>query len=91
MHALALDALTVVAESSTAEEQGVKLVIVVVLLLAGPLFYWFTWARYRNTGKRHDHRRDTKSVTLDERGSDVHVRRLTGRSNSSMLGANHES
>ncbi|GAA3222524.1 hypothetical protein ACFP63_06035 [Oerskovia jenensis] len=88
MHALALDALTVVASSSE-EEGAVKVVVVVVLLLAGPLFYWFTWARYRNTGKRHDHRRDTKSVTLDESGSDTHVRRVTGRSNSSMNDANH--
>ncbi|MFE4464767.1 hypothetical protein ACFRCR_06550 [Oerskovia sp. NPDC056781] len=91
MHALALDTLTVVAESSSGEEGFVKLVAVVALLLAGPLFYWLTWRRYRNAGERHDHRRETRSDVRDVRGSDTHVRRLIGRTNSSMSGANHRS
>ncbi|MEK8227071.1 hypothetical protein NKG05_14845 [Oerskovia sp. M15] len=64
---LALDTLAVVAESSSAEEGGVKLVVVGVLLLAGPLFYWLTWRRYRNAGERHDHRRETRSDVRDVR------------------------
>ncbi|MFF3065540.1 hypothetical protein ACFVQ3_13355 [Oerskovia sp. NPDC057915] len=91
MHALALDTLAVVAESSSAEEGGVKLVVVGLLLLAGPAFYWLTWRRYRNAGERHDHRRETRSDVRDVRGSDVHVQRLIGRTNSSMSGANHRS
>ncbi len=91
MRALALDALTVVAESSSGEEGALKLVVVALLLLAGPLFYWVTWRRYRNAGERHDHRRDTRSEVHGVRGSDVHVRRLVGRTNSRMSGANHRS
>ena len=91
MHVLALEALTVVADSSSGEEGAVKAVVVIALLLAGPLFYGLTWGRYRNTGKRHDHRRDTRSATAAERGADTHVRRLVGRTNRTMDGANHES
>ncbi|KRC42925.1 hypothetical protein ASE27_00395 [Oerskovia sp. Root918] len=91
MHLLALDALTVAAESSSGEEGALRLVVVGLLLLAGPLFYWLTWRRYRNAGERHDHRRDTRSEVRAVRGSDVHVRRLVGRTNSRMSGANHRS
>ena len=91
MSVLTLGLASMVAESSSSEEGFVKLVVVGLLLLAGPLFYGLTWRRYRNAGERHDHRRDTRSDTVGVRGSDVHVRRLVGRTNSSMSGANHRS
>lgn len=90
MLALSSELILLAAESS-GDDTGAKVFFTCVLLFAGPVFYGLMAARYRNAEKRHDHRRDTKSVAFDVRAQDTHVRRVTGSSSSKMSGANHRS
>jgi hypothetical protein len=59
-----------------------------VLLLAGPGFFWATYLRYRNTDKRHQHERETKAEIANVQATDQFVRSLKGLKNSRMSGEN---
>ena len=61
-----------------------------VFLLAGPLFYWIQYRRYRNSDKRHHHESETEASTHDMKGSDEFVQARKGLSNSKMKGANYK-
>lgn len=70
--------------SSGGEEQALKL----IFLLSGPVYFAVMYARYRNKGARHRHEDETEASITNVTGSDQHVRRITGTSNSSLSGAN---
>lgn len=62
--------------------------LLLLLLLAGPLFAGWVHLRYRNTDKRHHHESETRSQMLDVRADDVRTGRRTGLRSSRMNGAN---
>jgi hypothetical protein len=61
-----------------------------LFLLAGPVFYWIIYMRYRNSDKRHHHESETEASIHDMQVEDAFVQSRKGLSNSSMQGANHE-
>lgn len=72
------------AGSGSSDGQGVLL----LLLLAGPLFAGWVYLRYRNTDKRHHHESETRSQMLDVKASDTRTGSRTGLTSARMKGAN---
>lgn len=62
--------------------------VLLLLLLAGPLFAGWVYLRYRNTDKRHHHESETRSQMLDVRGEDTRTGSRTGLTSARMQGAN---
>lgn len=83
--ALAADAQ--VLAGSGADGDGGAGGLVLLLLLAGPVFYAQVYLRYRNTDKRHRHEAETRSTALDVRSTDVFVESRKGLRGSRMKGA----
>jgi hypothetical protein len=61
-----------------------------VFLLAGPIFYWVIYMRYRNSDKRHHHELETEAKIHDLQQTDEFVQARKGLTSSSMKGANYK-
>ncbi|ADG73781.1 conserved hypothetical protein [Cellulomonas flavigena DSM 20109] len=87
---VALDVLAaagdVLASAGGGEGDGRGLVL--LLLLAGPLFAGWQHLRYRNTDKRHHHESETRSQMQDVQADDTLTGRRTGLKSARMQGAN---
>ena len=59
-----------------------------ILLLAGPIFYAVTYARYRNRGERHYHERETPVQMSNLKVYDTFVRSQKGSKSSKISGEN---
>lgn len=73
--------------SSSSDPGGLGL----VFLLSGFVFYGYVFLKYRNTGKRHHHETETKTVKLNLTERDELLNILKGLTNSRMVGANNTS
>ena len=62
-----------------------------LFLLSGFIFFAIMYARYRNSGARHMHEKDTKSIMSNLKQEDVFVKRRNGLSNSRIEGVNNTS
>ncbi|MDR2491877.1 MAG: hypothetical protein LBD25_00195 [Coriobacteriales bacterium] len=60
----------------------------IALMLAGPLFFGITFARYRNRGQRHHHERETPVTMSNLQSFDNYAGRLEGQRSSRISGAN---
>lgn len=60
-------------------------------LLAGPIFFWIKYLKYRNTDKRHRHEAETKAEMANVQAADQFVQSMTGLRNSRMSGSNNNS
>ena len=60
-----------------------------IFLLAGFIYYFIIYSKYRNQGARHGHEKETKHNVTNLRTVDEFIRKKTGLSNSSMEGANN--
>jgi len=83
---LPLADVLVAAGSSDDDGRGFGL----LFLLAGPVFYWIIYMRYRNSDKRHRHEAETEASTHEMRASDSYVQARKGLSSSKMRGANYK-
>lgn len=77
----------VLASSSGSSDDGSW--IPLLFLLSGPVFFMFTYLRYRNTDKRHHHESETSAEIANMQAIDQPVRSVTGVSHGAMSGANH--
>jgi hypothetical protein len=59
-----------------------------VLCLAGIIYYFWIFSKYRNTDKRHTHERETSTVIQNVQRSDQLVEHRKALTNSSMAGSN---
>ena len=59
-----------------------------ILLLAGPIFYAVTYARYRNRGERHYHERETPVQMSNLKVYDTFAKSQTGSKTPTISGAN---
>lgn len=62
--------------------------IPLLFLLAGPVFYLYQYARYRNRDKRHHHERETLSEIANVGTIDQYLGSQHGCRHSKMSGAN---
>ncbi|GIG38675.1 hypothetical protein [Cellulomonas phragmiteti] len=62
--------------------------VLLLLLLAGPLFAGWVYLRYRNTDKRHHHESETRSEMLDVQADDTFTGSRKGLKSARMQGAN---
>lgn len=90
-----MELTTVVADlSSTINVSGdgesASGIIKIMLLLSGPAYFAFMYARYRNKGARHMHERETEAEVTNLTGDDQKVKRITGTSSAYMAGANQD-
>lgn len=60
-----------------------------IFLLSGIIYFAIIYGKYRNTGARHNHEKETKAEMKNMRKIDNFVKRKTKLSNSSMEGANN--
>lgn len=60
-----------------------------LFLLSGFIYFWIIYAKYRNTGARHNYETETKTNMTNLREGDSFVRRRTRLENSTMDGANN--
>lgn len=60
-----------------------------IFLLAGFIYFFAMFARYRNSGARHKHELETKKKMTNLRKVDKLIKRKTGLTNSRMQGANN--
>lgn len=82
---LAADVLAAVGDGEDGSGKGLLL----LLLLAGPLFAMGMHRHYRNTDKRHHHESETRSEMLDVRKDDRKTGSRKGLKSSRMQGANN--
>lgn len=61
-----------------------------ILLLAGPIFYVVNYFRYRNSGARHYHEKETKHEMTNVSEVDQYIKHRTDLSNSSIAGRNNK-
>lgn len=61
-----------------------------IFLFAGIVYYLIMYARYRNSGARHNYEINTKREVRNMKEEDNYVKRRTGLSNSTMSGANNK-
>ena len=61
-----------------------------LFLLSGIIYFFVIYNKYRNTGARHSHERETKSNMKNLRSVDDFVRHKTRLSSSTMDGANNK-
>jgi len=59
--------------------------------LAGLIYFGILYSKYRNTGARHSHEKETKATMDNMQKTDTFVKKLTGLSNARMNGANNTS
>ena len=64
--------------------------IILALLLAGPIFYFIMYSRYRNADKRHFHEKETPATLSNLRSYDNYVKTLKKQSSSRIHGANNQ-
>lgn len=83
-----LDIAQAVVRVASGDDEGNGKLALLALLLAGPGYYGWIYARYRNVGRRHHHETDTKAETANVRTRDEFAGRLTKLKNSKMVGAN---
>lgn len=62
-----------------------------IFLIFGVLFFIINYSKYRNTGARHYHEKETKRSMSNVKTVDNFVKHRTGLSNSTMNGANNKS
>lgn len=62
-----------------------------ICLLAGPVFFWIKYLKYRNTDKRHQHESETKAEMANVQAGDQFVKSMKGLRNSRMPRANSTS
>ena len=62
-----------------------------IFLLAGLVYFFIMYARYRNSGARHKHELETKKKMGNLRKVDRLIKRKTGLTNPRMKGANNTS
>lgn len=60
-----------------------------LFLLSGVVYYLIIYGKYRNSGARHSHEKDTKTNISNLNKTDKLVRREKRLSNSRMEGANN--
>ena len=60
-----------------------------IFLLAGIIYFFINYMRYRNSNARHHHETETKKNTLNLRKVDNLLKHETGLSNSRIAGANN--
>jgi biopolymer transport protein ExbB/TolQ len=60
-----------------------------IFMIAGFVFYFAMYGRYRNLKARHRHETDTKTILKNLRKKDQLIRRLASLRNTSMHGANN--
>ncbi|MBF0688994.1 MAG: growth/differentiation factor [Cellulomonas sp.] len=77
-----------VTASVGSSDEGSGKVMLLLLLLAGPLYAGWVHLRYRNTDKRHHHESETRSDMLDVQAQDVRTGARTGLRSARMQGAN---
>ncbi|MDR0795138.1 MAG: hypothetical protein LBE79_03675 [Tannerella sp.] len=62
-----------------------------LFLLAGFVYYYFIYNKYRNAGARHFHEKETKATITNVRVKDVFVKERKRLTSSRMVGANNRS
>ena len=62
-----------------------------IFLLSGIIYFIVMYARYRNSGARHMHEKDTKSSVSNLKQEDVFIKRRNGLSNARIEGVNNTS
>ena len=60
-----------------------------IFLLAGIIYFFIMYFRYRNTNAKHHHETETKTTMSHLSKADIFERRLTGLTNSRISGANN--
>lgn len=65
-------------------------IIKIMLMLSGPAYFAFMYARYRNQGARHMHEHETEAEVTNLTGDDQKINRITGTSSPYMSGANQD-
>lgn len=60
-----------------------------LFLLSGFIYFWIIYAKYRNTGARHNYETETKTNMTNLHEEDTFVRRRTRLDSSTMDGANN--
>lgn len=71
------------------EDSGLSF-LPLMCLLAGPIFFVVQYFRYRNSGARHYHEKETKREMKNMQQVDEYICRKTDLSNSRMSGANNK-
>lgn len=61
-----------------------------LFLLAGFIYYFVIYSRYRNKGARHYHEKETNHTISYTSKDDKYVKKITRVTNSSILGANNQ-
>ena len=61
-----------------------------IFLLAGFIYYFIMYSRYRNSGARHTYETDTKKNITNLRKMDTFIKTKRGLSNAAMMGANNK-
>ena len=61
---------------------------ILILLLAGPIFFSIMYFRYRNSDKRHSHERETPAQMSNLRAYDNFVQHLTRQRSRTIAGEN---
>jgi hypothetical protein len=61
-----------------------------IFLLAGIIYFFFIYLKYRNTNARHHHETETKKNIFNIRKVDNFIKNEKGLSNSTMVGANNK-
>lgn len=59
-------------------------------LLAGPIYYWWVFSKYRNSGARHTYEKETKTNLNNMSKVDDFLEHRKRLSSSSMVGANNK-
>jgi len=70
------------------DSEGGAFTLGLLLLLAGPIFYSITYARYRNQGERHYHEKETPTEMSNLMVYDNYIRRNMRQSSKTISGAN---
>lgn len=72
--------------ASSSEEPGI---LVILLMLAGLIYFGVMYSKYRNKGARHFHETETEKEVSNMSKIDELIKHQTGLTNSSMNGANN--
>jgi hypothetical protein len=75
---------TAVVLSSSGENNDVPWYYICIFLLAGPIFYYSTKARYTGETKRHEHEQTTKSAIGQLEKKEIFLRSVTNDSSSDI-------
>ncbi|MDR0890011.1 MAG: TFIIB-type zinc ribbon-containing protein [Oscillospiraceae bacterium] len=85
--ACAVSAFLLTVSAASVEHRN-KAIFWFLLLVAGPLYYFIIYSRYRNQSKRHTYEKETICAVSNLQQTDHRVSSIKGTSSSTMHGAN---